>query len=61
MISLQLGTYQMMIDNTLQAFTGHLQVQAPGYNDDAKMRKSIAGISQLADDLLTLAIQMSYL
>ncbi len=30
MISLQLGMYGLMIDNTLQSFTGELQVQAPG-------------------------------
>ena len=51
MISLQFGTYRMMIDNTLQAFTGHLQIQAPGYNDEPKMRKSIAGITQLSTQL----------
>ena len=34
MISLQFGMYGLMIDNTLQAFTGHLQVQAPGYIDE---------------------------
>ena len=28
MISIQFSTYELMIDNTLQAFTGHLQVQA---------------------------------
>ena len=27
MISLQFGMYGLMIDNTLQAFTGHLQIQ----------------------------------
>ena len=48
MISLQFGTYQMMIDNTLQAFTGHIQIQSPGYNDEPKMRKSIDNIQQLS-------------
>jgi ABC-type lipoprotein release transport system permease subunit len=37
MISIQFSTYELMIDNTLQAFTGHMQVQAPGYKDDLKM------------------------
>ncbi|MCP4289266.1 MAG: ABC transporter permease [Gammaproteobacteria bacterium] len=41
MLSLQFGMYAMMIDNTLALFTGHLQVQAPGYKDDKKMRQSI--------------------
>ena len=48
MISLQLGSYEMMINNTLQAFSGHLQIQAPGYNDNPKIRDSIPGITDLA-------------
>jgi putative ABC transport system permease protein len=51
MISLQFGMYRMMIDNTLQAFTGHLQVQAPGYKDDHKMRQSFPAAEQLASEL----------
>ena len=49
MISLQLGSYEMMINNTLQAFSGHLQIQAPGYNDNPKIRDSIPGITDLAN------------
>ena len=48
MISLQFGMYDVMIDNTLQTFTGHLQVQAPGYIDDEKMRQTVADIEPLA-------------
>lgn len=48
MISLQFGSYQMMIGNTLQALSGNLQVQAAGYNDDPKMRNSVAAIVALA-------------
>ncbi len=48
MIALQFGGYSLMIDNTLQAFTGHLQVQAPGYLEDEKMRQSVADIAPLA-------------
>ncbi len=48
MISLQLGSYDMMINNTLQAFSGHIQVQAEGYNDNPKLRTSIPGIQALA-------------
>ena len=51
MISLQFGMYGLMIDNTLQAFTGHLQVQAPGYIDDQKMRQTVPGIAPLAERL----------
>jgi ABC-type lipoprotein release transport system permease subunit len=51
LISLQFGMYGLMIDNTLQAFTGHLQVQAPGYLDDQKMRQTVADIVPLAESL----------
>ena len=51
MISLQLGMYEMMIVNALKAQTGHLQVQAPGYKDDFKIRQVVPNAKQLADDL----------
>ncbi|MDH3265390.1 MAG: FtsX-like permease family protein [Gammaproteobacteria bacterium] len=51
MISLQFGMYGVMIDNTLQAFIGHLQIQAPGYIDDQKMRQTVAAIVPLAKSL----------
>ena len=51
MISIQFSTYELMIDNTLQAFTGHLQVQAPGYKDDLKMRQVVPDIASLASTL----------
>ena len=48
MISLQLGMYGMMIENTLKAQTAHLQVQAPGYKDDHKMRQVVPDVEQVA-------------
>lgn len=48
MISFQFGMYRLMIDNSLQAFTGHMQVQAPGYNDDQKMRQTVPDVQGLA-------------
>ena len=51
MISLQFGMYGLMIDNTLQAFTGHLQIQAPGYIDDQKMRQTVDDVVPLATKL----------
>ena len=51
MISLQFGMYRMMIDNTLQAFTGHMQVQAEGYKDDQKIRQTVPDVRNLADTL----------
>jgi putative ABC transport system permease protein len=51
MISIQFGTYSMMINNTLRATTGHLQVQARGYQDQPRMRLVVPNIRALADDL----------
>ncbi|MDH3465797.1 MAG: ABC transporter permease [Gammaproteobacteria bacterium] len=51
MISIQFGIYDLMIDNTLQSFTGHMQVQAPGYKEDARIRQSIPNVASLALDL----------
>ena len=51
MISLQFGMYGLMIDNTLQAFTGHLQIQVPGYIDDQKMRQTVDDVVPLATKL----------
>ena len=50
-ISLQLGSYRMMIDNSLKSYTGHMQIQREGYNDEPKMRSSIDAIIPLADQL----------
>jgi ABC-type lipoprotein release transport system permease subunit len=48
MISLQFGMYDLMINNTLQSFSGHLQVQAPGYKDDLKMRQTVPDVQVMA-------------
>ena len=49
MMSIQFGMYSLMIDNALQIFTGHLQVQAPLYNDEQKMRQTVPNIVPLAN------------
>ncbi len=48
MIGLQLGMYDLMINNTLRAFSGNLQIQATGYNEKPQMRRSFADATQLA-------------
>jgi ABC-type lipoprotein release transport system permease subunit len=50
-ISLQFGSYDMMIDNSLQAFSGHLQLQHPRYLDEPKMRYTLPGIAGRAQFL----------
>jgi ABC-type lipoprotein release transport system permease subunit len=51
MISMQFGMYELMIDNTLKVFTGHMQIQAPGYKDDQKIRQTVPDIVSLATKL----------
>ncbi|MEL7187227.1 MAG: ABC transporter permease, partial [Pseudomonadota bacterium] len=51
LMSMQVGMYKMMIDNTLQLFAGHLQIQAPGYIDDQKMRQVVPDILALAENV----------
>jgi len=50
-ITLQLGSYDMMIDNNLKVLTGHFQVQRTGYLDKPKMRSTIANPQILAEKL----------
>jgi len=48
MISLQFGSYDMMINNTLRMFSGQIQVQRVGYQEDQKIRQSVADIRAVA-------------
>ena len=50
-ISLQFGSYQMMIDNSLKSYTGHMQIQRKGYNEEPKMRSSIDAVIPLANNV----------
>ncbi len=49
MISLQFAIYDLMINNTLRAFSGHMQVQAPGYLYDKLMRHVVEDVVPLAE------------
>jgi len=51
MISLQFGSYEMMINNTLRMFSGQVQVQHEGYLDSPKMRQVVNGIRDLASNI----------
>ncbi len=50
-ISLQFGSYDMMIDNSLQAFSGHIQLQHTRYLDEPKMRYALSDVSDTAQRL----------
>ena len=51
MISLQFGMYGLMIDNTLKVFSGHMQIQVPGYKDEQKIRQAVPNVVPLASAL----------
>ena len=51
LVSVQTANYQLMIENSLGAFTGHLQVQHDGYLDDPKLRSTVPDAASLAQQL----------
>ncbi len=53
LISLQFGSYDMMINNTLRMFSGQIQIQQADYQQGQKMRQSIDNIVELADKIRT--------
>ncbi len=53
MIALQLGSYDMMIENSLRIFSGQMQIQHEGYHESQKMRLAVDDISLLAAEIRT--------
>jgi putative ABC transport system permease protein len=51
MISLQFGSYEMMINNTLRMFSGQIQIQRNGYLEGQKIRLVVDNIQELAADI----------
>lgn len=51
MITLQLGSYDMIIDTTLRVYTGEMQVQRQGYLAKPQMRAGVPQARQLAQTL----------
>lgn len=51
MSAMQQGQYDQMIDNTVGSFTGHLQVQKPGYFDESTLDNSLEVKQSLSDQL----------
>jgi len=48
MISLQFGSYDMMINNTLAMFSGQVQIQHEAYQDNQKIHQTVSQIRELA-------------
>ena len=51
MISLQFGSYDMMINNSLRLFSGQIQVQRENYQESQKMRLTVGDIVQQAESI----------
>jgi putative ABC transport system permease protein len=51
LITLQLGSYDLMIDSSLRIFTGQMQVQREGYLEKPQIRKVIPDAQALAERL----------
>lgn len=51
MVGLQLGQYDLMIENTLNAFTGQIQVQQQYYLDKPNLRHTIKNAGKLAQNI----------
>jgi len=54
LITLQLGSYDLMIDSSLRIFTGQMQVQREGYLEKPQIRKVIPDAQALAQRLRAL-------
>lgn len=51
LITLQIGSYDLMVDSSLRIFTGQMQVQREGYLDKPQLRKVIPQAEALAQRL----------
>ena len=54
MPSLQNGSYNTMIENTLRLFYGHGEIQAAGYHENPEIRNSIKDYQKIIDQLKTI-------
>lgn len=48
-MSMQDGTFEVMVDNGARLALGHLQIQHPSYQDDPRMEYTVAGSRALRD------------
>jgi putative ABC transport system permease protein len=51
LITLQLGSYDLMVEASLRIYTGHAQVQHKGYLDRPKIRETVPDVAGLAQRL----------
>ncbi|MCK9275181.1 MAG: FtsX-like permease family protein [Syntrophales bacterium] len=60
MLSWQFGAYDTMIDATVKIHTGHIQIQAQGYQDQRDMRKVVPDPNEIERILTSLRGVKSY-
>ncbi|MCB0506568.1 MAG: ABC transporter permease, partial [Cyclobacteriaceae bacterium] len=51
MMSVQKGSLDQMIDNSVKFYTGHLQIQDPKFKDEKSINNSFAYSPDLVDNL----------
>jgi len=51
MIGIQLGSYSMMIENSLRGLSGYLQIQHKNYLDEQKMRQVVPDVVSQAEQV----------
>ncbi|HNW50224.1 MAG TPA: FtsX-like permease family protein [Prolixibacteraceae bacterium] len=51
MRSFQLGSYDYMIDQSIEAFSGYLQVQSPDYSDDPSLENSFVCTPEILEKI----------
>jgi ABC-type lipoprotein release transport system permease subunit len=49
MVALQQGGYSAMIESAVSVFTGHLQIQVQGYDENPQLEKSIEDAAELEE------------
>jgi len=49
MVSFQLGSYEAMVNSSVKIYTGHIQIQAEGYNEKKSMRFVISSPKKIAE------------
>lgn len=59
LITLQLGSYRMMVDNALAPGTGHLQIQHRDYLQQERLYLSVPAVRELAGRLRTAEVDLA--
>ena len=60
MLSFQFGTYETMINTSVKIQTGHLQIQAPGYQEKKNIRQVVSEPDKIAAILDTIPSTTAY-